>query len=106
MAAILTVVVIVYNDERRLARAVRSVQRQTLGRGGSADLEILIVDDASTDGTREVAERGGARRRRDAGCRRRAHHVRHARGRRAAGRGGPWSGALPPVGGQQRWVQR
>ena len=52
MAATLTVVVIVYNDERRLARAVRSVQRQTM-----TDLEVLIVDDASTDGTREVAER-------------------------------------------------
>src|SRR5438270_4943721 len=57
MAPILTVVVIVYNDERRLARAVRSVQRQTLGHRGMADLEIVIVDDASTDGTREVAER-------------------------------------------------
>src|SRR5438270_3286893 len=57
MAPILTAVVIVYNDERRLARAVRSVQRQTLGHRGMADLEIVIVDDASTDGTREVAER-------------------------------------------------
>ena len=37
MAPTLTVVVIVYNDERRLARAVRSVQRQTY-----SDLEILI----------------------------------------------------------------
>ena len=52
MAPTLTVVVIVYNDERRLARAVRSVQRQTY-----SELEILIVDDASTDGTRQVAER-------------------------------------------------
>ena len=52
MAATLTVVVIVYNDQGRLARAVRSVQRQTL-----SDLEIVIVDDASTDGTPEVAQR-------------------------------------------------
>lgn len=52
MAPTLTVVVIVYNDERRLPRAVRSVQRQSM-----TDLEIVIVDDASTDGTRAVAER-------------------------------------------------
>jgi len=52
MAPTLTVVVIVYNDARRLARAVRSVQRQTF-----ADLEIVIVDDASTDGSGDVAER-------------------------------------------------
>jgi CDP-glycerol glycerophosphotransferase len=52
MAPTLTVVVIVYNDARRLRRAVRSVQHQSL-----ADLEIVIVDDASTDDTPEVAAR-------------------------------------------------
>lgn len=52
MAPTLTVVVIVYNDERRLPRAVRSVQRQSM-----TDLEIVIVDDASTDRTQAVAER-------------------------------------------------
>ena len=45
----LTVVVIVYNDSGRLPRAVRSVQRQTL-----TDLEIIVVDDASTDATAQV----------------------------------------------------
>ncbi|MGN9836613.1 bifunctional glycosyltransferase/CDP-glycerol:glycerophosphate glycerophosphotransferase [Nonomuraea sp. H19] len=47
-----TVVVISYNDAARLPRAVRSVLRQSL-----RDLEVIIVDDASTDGTPEVAAR-------------------------------------------------
>ncbi|MGV9377373.1 CDP-glycerol glycerophosphotransferase family protein [Nonomuraea sp. NPDC003707] len=47
-----TVVVISYNDAARLPRAVRSVLGQSL-----RDLEVIIVDDASTDGTPEVAAR-------------------------------------------------
>ncbi|MFI7698365.1 CDP-glycerol glycerophosphotransferase family protein [Nonomuraea sp. NPDC049480] len=47
-----TVVVITYNDAARLPRAVRSVLRQSL-----RDLEVIIADDASTDGTPEVAAR-------------------------------------------------
>ena len=53
---LLTVVVIVYNDAGRLPRAVQSVLRQTL-----RDLEVLIVDDASTDATPAVAQRLVAR---------------------------------------------
>jgi CDP-glycerol glycerophosphotransferase len=45
-----TVVVIAYNDVRRLPTAVESVLDQTL-----RNLEVVIVDDASTDGTGEVA---------------------------------------------------
>ena len=45
-----TVVVIVYNDAKRLGTAVRSVLRQTL-----RSVEVLIADDASTDGTPQVA---------------------------------------------------
>nr|WP_219500599.1 CDP-glycerol glycerophosphotransferase family protein [Nonomuraea ceibae] len=45
-----TVVVITYNDAARLPRAVRSVLRQSL-----RDLEVIISDDASTDGTPRVA---------------------------------------------------
>jgi CDP-glycerol glycerophosphotransferase len=45
-----SVVVIVYNDEERLARAVQSVLGQTL-----RDLEVIIADDCSTDGTEGVA---------------------------------------------------
>ncbi|MBF8187640.1 CDP-glycerol glycerophosphotransferase family protein [Nonomuraea sp. K274] len=47
-----TVVVISYNDAARLPRAVRSVLGQSLH-----DLEVIIADDASTDGTPEVASR-------------------------------------------------
>ncbi|MER5647096.1 CDP-glycerol glycerophosphotransferase family protein [Streptosporangium sp. NPDC002524] len=45
-----SVVVITYNDAARLARAVRSVLRQSL-----RNVEVIIADDASTDGTEKVA---------------------------------------------------
>ncbi|WP_205718559.1 CDP-glycerol glycerophosphotransferase family protein [Actinomadura sp. WMMA1423] len=47
-----SVVVIAYNDARRLPRAVASTLEQSLG-----GVETLIVDDASTDGTGEAADR-------------------------------------------------
>ena len=47
-----SVVVIVYNDAKRLPTAVRSVLRQTL-----RHVEVVIADDASTDSTPEVALR-------------------------------------------------
>ncbi|MBO2449448.1 CDP-glycerol glycerophosphotransferase family protein [Actinomadura barringtoniae] len=47
-----SVVVIAYNDERRLPRAVGSVLAQSLG-----SVEAVVVDDASTDGTGETADR-------------------------------------------------
>jgi CDP-glycerol glycerophosphotransferase len=45
-----SVVVIVFNDARRLPTAVRSVLHQTL-----RNVEVVIADDASTDETPEVA---------------------------------------------------
>lgn len=39
-----------FNEERRLASAVRSILMQT-----EADLEVLLIDDGSTDGSLEVA---------------------------------------------------
>ncbi len=48
----LSVVVIVYNDAERLPTAVRSALEQSL-RG----VEVVIVDDCSTDGSYEAAER-------------------------------------------------
>ncbi|MEU7057774.1 bifunctional glycosyltransferase family 2 protein/CDP-glycerol:glycerophosphate glycerophosphotransferase [Streptomyces sp. NPDC046197] len=46
-----SVVVIVYNDEERLPTAVGSVLEQTLG-----NVEVIIADDCSTDGSHEVAK--------------------------------------------------
>lgn len=46
-----SVVVIAFNDAQNLPRAIQSVLNQTL-----ANLEIIVVDDASTDGTAEVAD--------------------------------------------------
>lgn len=48
----LTVIVIGYNDADRLPTAVASVLDQTL-----SNLDVLIVDDASTDGMGDVADR-------------------------------------------------
>ena len=43
-----SVIIPIYNAEKTLAEAVHSVLAQTF-----ADFEILLVDDASTDGSRE-----------------------------------------------------
>jgi CDP-glycerol glycerophosphotransferase len=51
-----TVVVIAYNDAANLPAAVGSVLDQTL-----ANLEVVVVDDASTDGTAAEADRLAAR---------------------------------------------
>lgn len=47
-----TVLVPSYNDERFLGAAIESILAQTF-----TDFELLIVDDASTDGSRAVVER-------------------------------------------------
>jgi CDP-glycerol glycerophosphotransferase len=50
-----SVVVIAYNDAGRLPRAVRSVLAQSL-----RSFEVVVVDDASTDGTGPIADRFAA----------------------------------------------
>lgn len=51
----LTVCIPVYNGERYLDECLRSVREQTHG-----DFELLIVDDCSSDGTRETVQRHAA----------------------------------------------
>jgi glycosyltransferase involved in cell wall biosynthesis len=46
----------VYNGERFLAQAIESVLAQTF-----SDFELVICDNASTDGTRDIAEAYAAR---------------------------------------------
>ena len=46
---LVSVIVLVYNTERYLKRCVDSIVNQTY-----KNLELIIVDDCSTDGTREV----------------------------------------------------
>jgi glycosyltransferase involved in cell wall biosynthesis len=50
-APLISVVIPAYNAERFLADALASVQRQRCGL-----LEIIVLDDGSTDGTRQIAE--------------------------------------------------
>ncbi len=50
-----SVVLISYNDVARLPRAIRSLQGQTL-----RNIEVIVVDDASTDDTAAVVERMAA----------------------------------------------
>lgn len=46
-----SVVITVYNGEKFIKRAIESALNQTVG-----PVEVIVVDDASTDGTREVVE--------------------------------------------------
>jgi GT2 family glycosyltransferase len=52
----LSIVVPVYNSPRELAECLAAVQADA-----PADAELIVVDDASTDGTPDVARAGGAR---------------------------------------------
>ena len=53
---VVSVCIAARNEERYIARAVRSLQRQTL-----RDFEVIVVDDGSTDGTAAVVARLGKR---------------------------------------------
>ncbi|MEC8444955.1 MAG: glycosyltransferase, partial [Actinomycetota bacterium] len=48
---LVSVVLIGFNDVGRIGRALESIRRQTL-----RSIEIIVVDDASTDGTAEFVE--------------------------------------------------
>ena len=47
-----SVIIPVYNNEKYVEECVRSVQNQTF-----EDLEILVINDGSTDGSGEILER-------------------------------------------------
>src|SRR5262249_38672414 len=51
---LVSVVVPVYNGERHVAEALESIRTQSHGA-----IEVLVVDDGSTDGTPSVVERAG-----------------------------------------------
>ena len=55
----LSVVIPAYNEEQRLPRTIEQVERYLHGRGST--YEVVIVDDGSTDGTRQVMDRAEAR---------------------------------------------
>ncbi len=52
----ITVVIPAYNEEATIADTIRSIKET-----GYRPLEIIVVDDGSTDSTAEVAEKAGAR---------------------------------------------
>lgn len=55
MKPLITVIIPVYNCEKTVAVAIESIQNQTY-----KDLEIIVVDDASTDNTKAVVEKLGS----------------------------------------------
>lgn len=55
-----TVIIPCYNEAAGIAGVIKSFPRQKLAKAGY-DLDILVVDNNSTDGTAEVAESSGAR---------------------------------------------
>lgn len=49
---LLSIIIPVYNVEQYLERCIESIISQTL-----KDLEIILLNDGSTDGSREICER-------------------------------------------------
>jgi len=49
---VISVVIPLYNKERHIARAIQSVLGQT-----HRDLELIVINDGSTDGSEKTAER-------------------------------------------------
>ena len=72
----LSIIIPAYNEEKRLPATLELV-RQYLSRSEWEFSEILVVDDGSRDGTRAVAERGGARVVCNPGNRGKGYSVRH-----------------------------
>ena len=58
-APALSVVIPAYNEEQRLPRTIEQIERYLDGRG--LDYELIIVDDGSSDGTRQVMDSAAER---------------------------------------------
>ena len=58
-AVLLSVVIPCYNEEQRLPRTIEQVERFLDGR--KSDYELILVDDGSADGTRQVMEAAAQR---------------------------------------------
>src|SRR5258708_24835475 len=56
MSPSLSVVICSLNGASGVDRCLRSLRAQTIG----SELEVIVVDDGSTDGTSDVAHAGGA----------------------------------------------
>lgn len=46
-----------YNEEHRIARCLESVQKEIIRAGMENDVEIVVVNNASTDRTKEIAQK-------------------------------------------------
>jgi glycosyltransferase involved in cell wall biosynthesis len=57
---LISVIIPAFNEERYLAETLRHLRR-AIEDAGDASVEVIVVDNASTDRTREVAEGGGAK---------------------------------------------
>ncbi|HEX6972215.1 MAG TPA: glycosyltransferase family 2 protein [Limnochordia bacterium] len=57
----LAVVIPAHNEQATIGEVIRAVPREALARRGWG-VEVIVVDDGSTDGTAEVAEAAGAER--------------------------------------------
>jgi dolichyl-phosphate beta-glucosyltransferase len=58
-APLLSVVIPAYNEEQRLPRTIEDIERYLDGR--RASYELILVDDGSTDGTRQVMDAAAER---------------------------------------------
>jgi dolichyl-phosphate beta-glucosyltransferase len=56
---VLSVVVPAYNEEERLPRTIEQIERYLHGK--NADFELILVDDGSADGTRQVMDAAAQR---------------------------------------------
>src|SRR5487761_439064 len=61
-APALSIVIPAFNEEQRLPRTIEQIERYLNAR--TIDYELIIVDDGSTDGTRQVMDAAAARNRR------------------------------------------